>query len=296
MSEDSEPEQHESDASPKRWFHLKAMRTAIVGADDGQSIRDYRVSADDDGTVERTNRRLQQLALERAGLRLWRGVIVVGLAGIPIAFLVAVPEWHHGVIHSVHWVLGGSLGYGEFFLLVVLLFVRARVAGLNAELRVLEYDIVLTSFDKEHQKRAANLFFKHQAELKQYYDQTLRQNKQAFLMGLGCVGFGLAATVAIGTLLLVESHSTTPARLTAGAMGILSALLSGFVARIYLRVYDRSAEALSGFHERLVATNHYHFANLLISMIEPEDRRMSALSTLADGFSPATLPTATDDV
>ncbi len=271
------------------------MRAAIAGADNAESIRDYRVSPDDGATTERTNQRLQQLAFERAGLRLCRGVIVVILAAIPITFLITVPKWDHGAIHSLHWVLGGCLAYVEFFLLIVLLFVRARVSGLNAELRVLEYEIVLISFDSEHEKRAANLFFKHQAELKQYYDQTLRQNKQAFIVGLVCIFFGLAATVAIGTLVLVEGGSTA-ASLTAGTMGTLSAALSGFVANIYLRVYDRSAEALGSFHERLVTTNHYHFANLLISTIEPKTLRMSTLSSLAERVGPLNPATETEDV
>jgi hypothetical protein len=38
---------------------------------------------------------------------------------------------------------------------------------------------------------------------------------------------------------------------------------------------------LGSFHERLVNTNDYHFAGLLVSMIEPKSKRMEAQSALA---------------
>jgi hypothetical protein len=270
----------------RRLYHyIRVMFYAVVGADNEQSMRAYHQGSDDQATIERINRRGLELAWERAGLRLWRTVIVFGSAGIPIAFLLTVPEWEGSTIRSLHWVVGACLIYGLFFLLVLLLFVRARVASLNAQLQLLEYENVLTSFERDHEKRAANLFFKHQVELKQYYDQTLRQNKQAFVVGIICIGFGLGAITAIATLLLIHSGSTTPAKIVAGGLGILSALLSGFVARIYLRVYEGSAEALGSFHDRLVNTNHYHFASLLISMIQPDPERMTALSELSSAIT-----------
>lgn len=281
---------------PGRLYHYaKSMFYAVVGADTEESLRQYHLGSDDEATTERINRRALELATERAGLRLWRGGIVFCLGAIPIVFLAAVPKWHQGEIRTLHWVLGGCLVYVEFFLLIALLFVRARVASLNAQLQVLEYENVLVSFDQAHEKRAANLFFKHQAELKQYYDQTLRQNKQAFVIGIVCVGFGLGAIVAIATLLLVHSASTTPAKITASAMGLLSALLSGFVARIYLRVYEGSADALGSFHDRLVNTNHYHLANLMISMISSDSERADALSTLANQMARPRLFGETED-
>lgn len=267
---------------PSRLYHyIKFMFYAVAGADNAPSLQEYNLSSDDGATIERITRRGLALAQERAGLRLWRTFIVFSSAGIPLVFLLTVPEWDGGKIRNLHWVLGACLVFVQFFLLVALLFVRARVASLNAQLQLLEYENVLISFKPEHEKRAATLFFKHQVELKQYYDQTLRQNKQSFVVGIFCVAFGLAAIVAVATLLLVHSDSATPAKLAAGGLGILSVLLTGFVARIYLRVYEGSAQALGSFHDRLVNTNDYHFAGMLISMIEPDSERMAALSQLA---------------
>lgn len=265
---------------------LKPMLYAVAGADNKADMYGFVEEPSNSETLERLNKRLGALVEERAGLRLWRALIVTLVALIPIAFLLFVPAWESGAprLGGWEWRLGGCLIFLQFFLLISLLFVRARVASLGAQLAILSYEKVLISFAGDHEKRAADLFFKHQAELKQYYDQTLRQNRQAFVVGIFCVAMGLAAIIAVAILLLDSDGPTTAAKLAAGGFGILSVLLTGFVARIYLRVYEGSAEALGSFHERLVNTNDYHFASLLISSIEPEGKRMASQASLASAI------------
>lgn len=266
---------------------LKFMFYAVAGADNEPDMYRFEREPSNATIIERLNNRATALVGERAGLRLWRTLIVFGSGTIPILFLLLVPEWQNGTIRlsGWDWKLGACLIFLEFFLLISLLFVRARVANLGAQLVILEYEKVLISIDQAHEKRAADLFFKHQAELKQYYDQTLRQNRQSFIVGIFCIAFGLGAIVIVATLLLDSSEATSSAKLAAGGLGILSVLLTGFVARIYLRVYEGSAKALGSFHERLVNTNDYHFASLLISMIEPKSMRMTSQSALASAVS-----------
>lgn len=272
--------------APKWLYHkVKALFYAVAGADNGPYLHAYRPPEDIDAKVEQLNLRRRALAWEREGLRLWRTAIVLGVGGVPILFLLLVPEWTGDGIESVDPLLGACLVFAELFLLVALLFVRARVASIGAQLQILEYESVLISFNPDHEMRAANLFLKHQTELRQYYDQTLRQNKQSFVVGILCVGFGLTAIVVVATLLLVNSESATAEKFAVGGLGILSVLLTGFVARIYLRVYEGSAKALRSFHDRLVNTNDYHFANLVSSTIEPNHERMAALSALARAIS-----------
>ena len=280
---------------PGQLYHYaQVMVYAVAGTDNERSMRKYHLDLDP-ASSERIKRKGYELALERAGLRLWRTVIVFGLAGLPIAFLLVVPNWEDSGIGSLDLVLGSCLIFVEFFLLIALLFVRARVANLNGQLQLLEYERVLTSFDQGPEQRAADLFFKHQVELKQYYDQTLRQNKQSFVLGIICIGFGLAAVAALATLLIVYPDSTTPAKLAAGGLGILSALLTGFVAQIYFHIHQGSAEALGSFHDRLVNTNNYHFSSLLISMIHPDEKRMAALSELARAIAAPRVAAETED-
>lgn len=286
-TEKDESTQDEAEERTSFGRRLKFLLYAVTGADNRPEMFKLELNPSDGATIKRLNKRAKALVEERAGLRMWRALIVISTAVIPVTFLLLVPAWENGAptLSGWNWKLGACLAFLEFFLLILLLFVRARVANLGAQLVILEYEKVLTSFDGSHERRAADLFFKHQAELKQYYDQTLRQNRQSFIVGLFCIAFGLAAIIAVATLLLNAADSNTAAKLVAGGLGILSVLLTGFVARIYLRVYEGSAEALGSFHERLVNTNDYHFASLVISMIEPKRRRMVSQSELASAIT-----------
>jgi hypothetical protein len=271
---------------PKLRNRAWSLLDALAGADNDPDMYKFAEELGEGETVDRLIKRLntrsEAFVRERTGLRLWRTLIVFFTAVIPILFFFEVVNWADATnLGDWDWRLGGCLVFLEFFLLILLLFVRARVANLGAQLVILEYEKVLITFDETHEKRAADLFFKHQAELKQYYDQTLRQNRQSFIVGILCIAFGLTAIAGVTILLLGSEGSTTAAKLAAGGFGILAVLLTGFVARIYLRVYEGSAEALGSFHERLVNTNDYHFAGLLVSMIEPKSKRMEAQSALA---------------
>ncbi|HEX8205298.1 MAG TPA: hypothetical protein VF587_04490 [Solirubrobacteraceae bacterium] len=275
---------------------LKLMFYAVAGADNERSMRDYHQASTNPATVDRINKRRFELAQERAGLRLWRTLITIGCGSLPFVFFVSVPEWEGDTITSLRWVLGASLVFTELFLLVTLRVVRARVADLGAQLQSLEYELVLTSFEEGHEQTAANLFFKHQVEVKRYYDQTLRQNRMAFAVGMICISFGLAAIVAVAALVLRSPDSTSlAASIAAGGLGILSTLLTALVTRIFLRVYEGSGESLNRFHDRLVATHHYHFANLLIAMIDTPTDRMRALSKLAQAAAAPRVATKAED-
>lgn len=253
---------------------LRAMAIALAGTGSDASSNGHT-----DPKLQIEARRVE-LKQERAGLRLWRATLVVCSLAVPLIALWVVPKRAADDTNEIQWILGASLAFGEFYLLVILLFVRSRVANINAELKLLDYDFMLATLERSDERKAANLFFKHQAEVKQYYDQTLRQNRQSFVLGVFCVLSGLIAVVALAVLVLV--NAAPPAmQVTIGLLGVVSALLTGFVARIYLQVYGKSSESLVSFHDRLVTTNHLHFANLLVSMISDtvatRDRTLSEL-------------------
>jgi hypothetical protein len=221
-------------------------------------------------------RRQRELSLERDGLRLWRTVCLL-LAGILIPGLA----WSLALAKdSFQPVSVAIFVYAEIFLFSAFAIIRARLKNLKADLQVIEYETVLLEL-KDREQIAANLFFKHQFELKRYYDQTLGQNSQVFLLGIACVLVGLA--VVVGAALLVTQDSNeieTSQQIATASLGAVGALLSGAVARIYLQIHKGSVESLGAFHQRLVETNWLHFANLLVSDL-PDGERYEALARLA---------------
>ncbi|MGE6552456.1 hypothetical protein ACQKFK_26795 [Bacillus mycoides] len=72
-------------------------------------------------------------------------------------------------------------------------------------------------------------------------------------------------------------------------MGAVGALLSNFIAVIYLKMHTETVKALTEFHNRFVNTHHFYFSNFLLSKIQNEDKREDALVELSlkiNGISP----------
>jgi hypothetical protein len=233
----------------------------------------------------------EEVSNVRDGLRSWRTVLLVASFVIPVACGIAV----YNSSSSQGTLIAGLLGFAELYVLLTLLFTRARLQDLNADLQVVEFDTVLYSLANTRERTAANLFFKHQLELKRYYDLTLRQHRQAFVLGVVCVLFGLGVVAGAAVLVATSAHDTTATtKVVTGALGAVGAFLAGFVAQVYLGIYRGSAVSLGSFHGRLVETNHLHFANLLLSGINNNKERYQALKDLASK-APAARAASTSD-
>lgn len=168
------------------------------------------------------------------------------------------------------------MGYLELVAILVFLVSRLRLRDLQAELRTLELEEDILKNAKES---PILLFLKHQAELKRYYDQALQQSGLAFVLGVFCVIAGLGV-IAVGfTLIQGDSNAE---RIVAGALAAVGAILTGFVARVYLGIHDGAVKSLSGFHEKFVETHHLHIAGVFASRVDDEEKRDAALLALVE--------------
>jgi hypothetical protein len=263
----------------------KLMAVAVVGPDDQTDARFIRLVDDDKQATALTEARKRGLVEQRAGLRLWRALFFLLVSALPIGVLVYGPIVDHGFGD-----LGGVvyvIGFLEGLWLLSTVVVRAMVRALNVEIAALDYELAVRQYKEEDPRIAADLFFRHQLEVKTYYDQILRQNSQVFWLGIGCVviGLGVVAGIAAGLLWGGGSSKTLGVQIVTGTLGTVAAALTGFVARVYLTVHNNSAEAIGRFHERLVATNHYHLANLIIATITDLTDKESARADLANSIA-----------
>ncbi|HEU4461985.1 MAG TPA: hypothetical protein VFR75_05285, partial [Solirubrobacterales bacterium] len=183
---------------------------------------------------------------------------------------------------GLKWVLDGGMGlpfvalmgYLELVAVLVLMLSRLRLRDLQAELRTVEFENEIL---EQSEKSPILLFLKHQAELKRYYDQALQQSGLAFVLGVICVASGLAV-VGAGFVLLQEGDSTQG--IATAALAAVGALLSGFVARVYLGIHRGAVESLTGFHEKFVETHHLHVAGVFASRVEDDARKDDTLLAL----------------
>jgi hypothetical protein len=187
-------------------------------------------------------------------------------------------------VTGVHWLRDGGvgltfigfMGYLELVSVLVLVLSRLRLRDLQAELRTLD-------FEEEIKQNAAEspilLFLKHQAELKRYYDQALQQSGLAFVLGVICVASGLGV-IAAGFVLVQEVNSTE--RIVTAALAGVGAILSGFVARVYLGIHRGAVESLTGFHGKFVETHHLHVAGVFASKVDGDDAWLALVQAAAN--------------
>lgn len=241
--------------------------------------------------------RQEQPKGRRRIFELWRGgqpdalslrarIKLVGLTrDWAFAFLVVV----FPLFVCVWWWINGdpglnfiaTMGYLELVSVMVFSVSRLRLRDLQAELRTVEFENEI----REHSEESPILLFlKHQAELKRYYDQVLQQSGLAFVLGVICVGAGLGVVVA-GFFLIQDTDAGNTERIVTAGLAGVGALLTGFVARVYLGIHRGAVESLNGFHGKFVETHHLHVAGVFASWLDDGPSKDATLLALFQAAS-----------
>jgi hypothetical protein len=158
---------------------------------------------------------------------------------------------------------------------------RRRAERLRELLRSLELEMDLLRFRvsaREH--RAEKLLRQNQYELHRYYSQVLNQGAWVFGVGILCLLGGLAIVAYTLGLLAKPDTSENASTLAIALVGSIGAVLTNFVAAIFLRMHAGIATNLSMFHERLVGSHSMFFANVLAARL-PEVDQNRTLEQLA---------------
>lgn len=91
------------------------------------------------------------------------------------------------------------------------------------------------------------------------------------------VGFGVVIAGAIGAL---SAHEAT-GKVAAAGLGAIGATISGFIARTYLRIYERTLVQLNHYFEQPLVSSYVLTAERLVDKMSPE-RRDDALARVID--------------
>ena len=143
-----------------------------------------------------------------------------------------------------------------------------------------ELDLLSISLSSE-EERAEKLFKHHHVELKKYYDENLKQSSWIFIVGIICivVGFGIITF----TLYLLYNNLSNQIenKIIIASIGAIGAILTNFIAVVFLKMHAETIKSLTEFHNRFVNTHHLYFGNFLVSKVKNESRREEALISLA---------------
>lgn len=158
------------------------------------------------------------------------------------------------------------------------------------ELQEIENELDLLSISHSSlEERSEKLFKHHHLELKRYYDENLKQSSWIFVVGIACILIGFAIIGITLYFLIANSSNELENKIIVASVGAIGAILSNFIAVIYLKMHAETVKALTEFHNRFVNTHHFYFSNFLLSKIQNEDKREDALVELAlkiNGISP----------
>ncbi|WP_371410830.1 TRADD-N-associated membrane domain-containing protein [Bacillus wiedmannii] len=151
-----------------------------------------------------------------------------------------------------------------------------------------ELDLLIISHSSL-EERSEKLFKHHHLELKRYYDENLKQSSWIFVVGIACILIGFAIIGITLYFLIANSSNELENKIIVASVGAIGAILSNFIAVIYLKMHSEAVKSLTEFHNRFVNTHHFYFSNFLLSKIQNEDKREDALVELAlkiNGISP----------
>ncbi|XHU81047.1 hypothetical protein GW624_21040 [Peribacillus simplex] len=170
------------------------------------------------------------------------------------------------------------------YALIFFLFPLMRTNGgvYKMELQEIENELDLLSLKHASiEERSEKLFKHHHLELKRYYDENLKQSSWLFIVGLICILIGFIIIGVTFYFLITNISNELENKIIIASVGAIGAILSNFIAVIYLKMHSETVNSLTQFHNRFVNTHHFHFANFLLSKIENKDKREDALVELA---------------
>ncbi len=221
-------------------------------------------------------RRLQEFQAKRRRQR--RSFIGLGALA-----MVAGPLLSYAIRHELS--LQSPLTVVPVLYGLVILVMAASITPSEAEseIRQVEDELDLVQSESAGQEeRAQKLFKLHQFELKRYYDQTLRQSKWIFIVGICCLVLGFSV---IGASLWFANQRDGRDKIIVAVLGGIGGILSNFIAVVYLKMHSQTIQSLTEFHNRLVLTHYLHFGNFLLAKIETQDLREKSLAQMALNLS-----------
>ena len=157
--------------------------------------------------------------------------------------------------------------------------IEQKIFEIQNEIDLLSID------DTSLEERAEKLFRLHQLELKKYYDQTLNHSRYIFFVGISSILIGFIIIGSTIYFIYKFNAYNFSEKVLIGVLGSIGAILSNFIAVIFVKMYSETIKSLTEFHNRLVITHYLHFGNFLVAKIKNDKLREETLSKIAENIT-----------
>ena len=115
----------------------------------------------------------------------------------------------------------------------------------------------------------------NQAELEEYSRQTRRQARYSFWASVVTITFGLGVLIG-GSVIAIERAGTTD-KVAVSALAAIGTLLSGYISRTFLWVYERALAQLNFYFQQPVVTGYFLNAERLADKGTNKEARMEEI-------------------
>lgn len=208
-------------------------------------------------------------------------VLIVCFPLIEVILMVVVSHSYYlyGLMAALFLVYGITFLFGTFYLDSTLRTIRPQIEDLDFQIHLKQM-----SGSSDIEKRSEEQLRYNNLQLSRYYEQNLRHNNSAFWLGVFCIFIGTCVIAATFYFVLYVGKSLD-AQIVTGVIGGIGAIMTNFIAAIYLMMHGSTTKNLAGFHSRLVDTHKILLANLVASRIENSETREETLKQLAINLS-----------
>ena len=202
------------------------------------------------------------------------------LMGGGVLILIAFPVYFWNSHLKSSSLLAFAILYG-LAPLAMLPSYHFRLRDVETDLQDIDFRIDLLSYEvSKRETRAEKILRLNDIQLRRYYDLNLGQNRWVFALGMMCIILGVTI-IGVTLYLVIRVASSDRVQIITAVLGGVGALLTNFVAAIYLKMNTSATENLAAFHSRLVETHQLLFGNLLASRIDDDNKRWDTLAALS---------------
>ena len=136
------------------------------------------------------------------------------------------------------------------------------------------------------EQKAHKLLRIQQSQLSRYLEVILQQSRNIFAVGIGAMLVGVGVVIfTIWQTRSMDSQADTIQKAIVAIVGVIGAILTNYVAAIYLKMFSDIGGAVHKSVASLSQSTNVNFANVLVAYISTADKRDETLKEIAIGIS-----------
>jgi len=236
--------------------------------------------------LEALTKRLAELkGRARMVANMRRMFIVFGFIAPLFSLGLAVLRLRNGDKLESIWLIGsvGLLYSALFFGAAGFLNVRQAVS----DAKEVEDELDLRQMQSaSFEQKAHKLLRIQQGQLSRYLEVILQQSRNIFVVGIGAMLVGVGVVIfTIWQTRSMDSQADTVQKAIVAIVGAIGAILTNYVAAIYLKMFSDIGGAVQKSVASLSQSTNVNFANVLAAYISTGDKRDEVLKEIAIGIS-----------